>query len=84
MGAEVLLYPTAIGSEPAAPNEDTQKPWQRVMVGHAVSNALPVAASNRVGREDAITFYGPRLLSIIVVTKSPNFREMKRTLRSRM
>lgn len=57
-GAEILLYPTAIGSEPEAPEEDTQAPWQRVMVGHAVANAMPVAAANRIGTEAALTFYG--------------------------
>ena len=57
-GAEVLLYPTAIGSEPANPDEDTQQPWQKVMTGHAVANAIPLAASNRIGKEDEITFYG--------------------------
>ena len=57
-GAEVLLYPTAIGSEPSAPREDTKAPWQRVMVGHAVANAMPVAAANRIGVEGALTFYG--------------------------
>ncbi len=57
-GAEILLYPTAIGSEPAEPDNDTRDPWWRVMAGHAVANAMPVAAANRVGTEDAITFYG--------------------------
>ncbi len=57
-GAEILLYPTAIGSEPNAPADDTEAPWQRVMVGHAVANAMPVAAANRIGAEDALTFYG--------------------------
>lgn len=57
-GAELLIYPTAIGSEPEQPEIDTKDPWQRVMVGHAVANAMPVAAANRVGLEDAITFYG--------------------------
>jgi N-carbamoylputrescine amidase len=57
-GAEALLYPTAIGSEPNAPGYDTKEPWQRVMVGHAVANAMPVAAANRIGRENAIVFYG--------------------------
>jgi N-carbamoylputrescine amidase len=57
-GAEVLLYPTAIGSEPEAPDEDTRAPWQRVMVGHAVANAMPVAAANRIGVEGALGFYG--------------------------
>ncbi|MEM1417746.1 MAG: N-carbamoylputrescine amidase [Myxococcota bacterium] len=58
LGAEILLYPTAIGSEPAEPENDTRDPWQRVMAGHAVANAMPVAAANRVGVEEAITFYG--------------------------
>lgn len=57
-GAEALLYPTAIGSEPNAPDEDTRAPWQRVMLGHAVANAMPVAAANRIGTEGDLTFYG--------------------------
>jgi N-carbamoylputrescine amidase len=57
-GAELLLYPTAIGSEPGAPDEDSQAPWRRVMLGHAVANAMPVAAANRIGTEAALTFYG--------------------------
>ena len=57
-GAEVLLYPTAIGSEPEAPDEDSQTPWRRVMVGHAVANAMPVAAANRIGNEGGLTFFG--------------------------
>jgi len=57
-GAEVLLYPTAIGSEPEAPDADSQAPWRRVMVGHAVANAMPVAAANRIGAEAGLTFYG--------------------------
>jgi len=57
-GAEILVYPTAIGSEPDAPEDDTQAPWQRAMVGHAVVNAMPVAAANRIGTEGELTFYG--------------------------
>ncbi len=57
-GAEVLLYPSAIGSEPGEPDADTKAPWQRAMVGHAVVNAMPVAAANRVGTEGGLTFYG--------------------------
>ncbi|MFK7986407.1 MAG: N-carbamoylputrescine amidase [Sandaracinaceae bacterium] len=56
-GAEVLLYPTAIGSEPKS-GEDTKDPWQRVMVGHAVANSIPVAAANRIGDEGGQVFYG--------------------------
>ena len=51
-GAEILLYPTAIGSEPYDRALDTHKPWQRAMQGHAVSNAVPVVAANRIGLED--------------------------------
>jgi N-carbamoylputrescine amidase len=61
-GADVLLYPTAIGSEPEEPGLDTRDPWQRVMIGHAVANAVGVVAANRIGTEGegdgAITFYG--------------------------
>ena len=51
-GAEVLLYPTAIGSEPYDANLDTHERWQRVMQGHAVANAVPVVAANRIGLEE--------------------------------
>jgi N-carbamoylputrescine amidase len=62
MGAEILLYPTAIGSEPQAPALDSRDHWQRVMQGHAGANMVPVVASNRVGREVgescSLDFYG--------------------------
>ena len=51
MGAEVLFYPTAIGSEPHDPNLDTALPWRRAMQGHAVSNVIPVVGANRIGFE---------------------------------
>ncbi|MBX3155789.1 MAG: N-carbamoylputrescine amidase [Deltaproteobacteria bacterium] len=61
-GADVLFYPTAIGSEPEEPELDSKDAWQRVMIGHAVANAAGVVAANRIGREGdgpgAITFYG--------------------------
>lgn len=67
MGAEVLLYPTAIGSEPKAPDLDTRDHWQRVMQGHAGANIMPLVASNRTGREEgggsAITFYGSSFIA---------------------
>ncbi|SNT11981.1 N-carbamoylputrescine amidase [Tropicimonas sediminicola] len=67
MGAEVLLYPTAIGSEPPAPGYDSQPHWEMVMRGHAAANILPVAASNRIGREvqdgQEVTFYGTSFIS---------------------
>jgi N-carbamoylputrescine amidase len=51
-GADLLFYPTAIGSEPYDPALDTHKQWQRVMQGHAVANAVPVVAANRIGVEE--------------------------------
>ena len=57
-GADLLLYPTAIGSEPHDPGLDTRDPWRRVMIGHAVANATPVAAANRIGTENGQRFYG--------------------------
>ena len=61
-GAQVLLYPTAIGSEPYDAALDTHGRWRRAMQGHAVSNAVPVVAANRIGLEEngAATqlFYG--------------------------
>jgi len=51
-GAEILFYPTAIGSEPYDAALDTHAQWQRAMQGHAVSNAVPVVAANRIGLED--------------------------------
>lgn len=50
-GAELLFYPTAIGSEPYDADLDTSRMWQRAMVGHSVSNCMPVIASNRIGKE---------------------------------
>lgn len=57
-GADLLFYPTAIGSEPANPQLHTKDRWQRAMIGHAVSNVVPVIASNRTGDEDGQHFYG--------------------------
>ncbi|MCB1835285.1 MAG: N-carbamoylputrescine amidase, partial [Geminicoccaceae bacterium] len=61
-GAEILFYPTAIGSEPQAPGLHSRDHWRRVMQGHAGANMTPVVASNRVGTEDgrscSLTFYG--------------------------
>jgi N-carbamoylputrescine amidase len=51
-GAEVLFYPTAIGSEPYDASLDTHLQWQRAMQGHAVSNSVPIVAANRIGLED--------------------------------
>ncbi len=58
LGAELLLFPSAIGSEPQRPGLDTSSSWQRVMIGQAVANCLPLAAANRTGDEDGQVFYG--------------------------
>jgi N-carbamoylputrescine amidase len=67
MGAEVLFYPTAIGSEPHDPSLDTAEPWRRAMQGHAVSNVVPVIGSNRTGHEAVTeagqTFYGSSFIA---------------------
>jgi N-carbamoylputrescine amidase len=63
LGAEVLLYPTAIGSEPHEPDLDTRDPWQRAMIGHAVSNVVPVVAANRIGTESGQRFFGSSFIA---------------------
>jgi N-carbamoylputrescine amidase len=66
-GAEILCYPTAIGSEPEDPSYDSSLHWQRVMQGHAAANMMPVIASNRIGVERGttteITFYGTSFIT---------------------
>jgi len=63
-GAEVLFYPTAIGSEPHDPSLDTRDPWRRAMAGHSVSNIIPVVAANRVGTEaGGQQFYGSSFIT---------------------
>jgi N-carbamoylputrescine amidase len=57
-GAEILLFPTAIGTEPHDPDLDTSRLWRRAMIGHAVSNVVPVVAANRIGTEHGQRFYG--------------------------
>ncbi len=63
LGAELLFYPTAIGSEPHDPDLDTRDPWQRAMIGHAVSNVVPVVAANRTGDEGGQLFYGSSFIA---------------------
>jgi N-carbamoylputrescine amidase len=58
MGADILFFPTAIGDEPEAEGLDTSRLWRRAMIGHAVSNVVPVVAANRVGVEGEMPFYG--------------------------
>ena len=62
-GADVLLYPTAIGAEPHDPGLDTRDMWQRAMIGHAVCNIAPVVASNRIGDEGGQVFYGASFIA---------------------
>jgi N-carbamoylputrescine amidase len=75
-GADVLLYPTAIGSEPGRPELDTRDLWQRAMIGHAVCNVIPVVAANRVGTEGGQVFYGS---SFIANHRGEKLAEMGRT-----
>ena len=67
MGAELLFYPTAIGSEPQDGSIDSKDHWQMCMLGHAAANLVPVVASNRVGEEtdedSSITFYGSSFIA---------------------
>jgi N-carbamoylputrescine amidase len=68
LGAEVLFYPTAIGSEPPpAPPVDSRAHWRRVMQGHAGANYMPLVASNRIGTEKGLigemTFYGTSFIA---------------------
>ncbi len=67
MGAELIFYPTAIGSEPEDPTIDSSRHWQRCMTGHSASNLVPVIASNRIGQEciedSTITFYGTSFIT---------------------
>jgi N-carbamoylputrescine amidase len=62
-GAEVLIYPTAIGSEPDHPDFDTQPLWQQVIVANGVSNGTFMVAINRIGTEPPLTFYGSSFVS---------------------
>ncbi len=57
-GAELIFYPTAIGSEPTDPDFDSQNAWQTVMRGHAIANGVFIGAANRVGEENGVRFYG--------------------------
>ncbi len=62
-GAEVLAYPTAIGSEPDHPDFDTQPLWQQVIVGNGIANGTFMVVPNRYGFEGALTFYGGSFIS---------------------
>lgn len=62
-GAQVLAYPTAIGSEPDHPDFDTQPLWEHTIVGHAIASGLFVVVPNRYGTEGLITFYGSSFIA---------------------
>ncbi len=66
-GAELLVFPTAIGSEPEDPGHDSAGHWRRVMQGHAAANIVPLVASNRIGHEAGarleMTFYGTSFIA---------------------
>lgn len=62
-GAEVLVYPTAIGSEPDHPDFDTQPLWQQVIVANGIANGMFMVAVNRIGDEGPISFYGSSFVS---------------------
>jgi N-carbamoylputrescine amidase len=62
-GAEVLIYPTAIGSEPDHPDFDTRPLWQQVIVANGVANGTFMVAINRIGVEGPLTFYGSSFIS---------------------
>jgi len=62
-GAEVLVYPTAIGSEPDHPDFDTQPLWQQVIVANGIANGTFMIAVNRIGTEEPLTFYGSSFIS---------------------
>jgi N-carbamoylputrescine amidase len=76
MGADILFYPTAIGSEPDNTELDTKDLWQRAMIGHAVSNVAPVVAANRIGNEHGQLFYGS---SFIANHRGDKVAELNRT-----
>ncbi|MBN2898141.1 MAG: N-carbamoylputrescine amidase [Clostridia bacterium] len=78
MGAELLFYPTAIGSEPDGSGTDSRRHWQRCMQGHAAANIIPVIAANRIGHEIedemAIDFYGSSFMTDAkgaIITEAP-------------
>jgi N-carbamoylputrescine amidase len=62
-GAEILIYPTAIGSEPDHPGFDTEPLWQQVIVGNGIANGTFMVAVNRIGVEEPLTFYGSSFIS---------------------
>ncbi len=73
-GSEILIYPTAIGAEPTAPDFDSQPMWQKVMIAQGIMSNNFVIAVNRIGCEDGLTFYGSSFISTPlgeVLTQAP-------------
>jgi N-carbamoylputrescine amidase len=62
-GAEVIVYPTAIGSEPDHPDFDTEPLWERVIIANGIANGTFMVAVNRIGTEEPLTFYGSSFIS---------------------
>lgn len=62
-GAEILVYPTAIGGEPTAPGFDSQPMWQKVMIAQGIMSNTFIIAVNRIGTEDSLQFYGSSFIS---------------------
>jgi N-carbamoylputrescine amidase len=62
-GADVLVYPTAIGSEPDHPGLDSEPMWEQVIIGNGIANGTFMVAINRIGTEDPLTFYGSSFIS---------------------
>ncbi|TYP70662.1 carbon-nitrogen hydrolase [Paenibacillus methanolicus] len=62
-GAEILFFPSAIGSEPDHPELSTRRTWEKAISAHGIHNGVFIAAVNRVGREDDMTFYGGSFVS---------------------
>jgi N-carbamoylputrescine amidase len=73
-GAEILIYPTAIGAEPTAPGFDSQPLWQQVMVAQGILSNTFIIAVNRVGTEDGLAFYGSSFISTptgVILAQAP-------------
>lgn len=62
-GAEIIAYPTAIGSEPDHPDFDTEPLWRQVIVGHGIANGTFMIVPNRYGDEGSLNFYGSSFIS---------------------
>src|SRR5580693_7106034 len=77
MGAEILMFPTAIGSEPQDPSLDSAAHWQRTMQGHAAANVMPLVASNRIGVEEGACFAMAAPTSIIRCCRSMDAPEVR-------